>query len=182
MREQSAGVVRAAGAVRSRRPAVPLTRLARGRSCDGCAHDRRSAGMEHAVEATVSSPAADDNVKRLRLAVFRRLLACMPTTKSSISLSAVSSETGSPDFATPDLTEIRLTQRPFPKDPGERACYRYLLEQMRTAPDRPPQRKAEYETFCRHRFRVTVDSFDYCWREAIKASGARWDQPGRPSR
>ena len=106
----------------------------------------------------------------------------MPTTKSSTSLSGVSLETGPPDFATPDLTEMRLIQRPFPKDPGERACYRYLLEQMRTAPDRPPQRKAEYETFSRHRFRVTVDSFDYCWREAIKASGARWDQPGRPSR
>ena len=44
---------------------MPLTRLTRGRSCDGCAHDRRSAGMEHAVEATVSSPAAHDNVEEV---------------------------------------------------------------------------------------------------------------------
>ncbi len=106
----------------------------------------------------------------------------MPATKSSISLSAVSLETGPLEFATPDLTEIRHILRPFPKDPGERACYRYLLEQMRAAPDRPPRRKAEYEKFCRKHFRVTVDSFDYCWREGIKVSGARWDQPGRPSR
>jgi hypothetical protein len=44
---------------------VPLTRLARGRSSDGCPHDRRSAGVEYAVGGTVSSPAADDNVEKV---------------------------------------------------------------------------------------------------------------------
>ena len=45
---------------------------------------------------------------RLRLTVFRRLLACMAATKPSISLSAVSLETGAPELGTPDLTEFTL--------------------------------------------------------------------------
>ena len=86
---------------------------------------------------------------------------------------------GSPQIGTPDLTEHRIIIRSFPKDTGERHCYQYLLEQMRSTPDRPRWTKAEIEKTCRRRFHVTVDSFDYCWREAIKVTGARWDQPGR---
>jgi hypothetical protein len=104
----------------------------------------------------------------------------MPTTKPSIS--PVSLETGGPEFSAPDLTELRTTIRPFPEDAAERDCYRYLLKQMQATPDRPRATKAELKKTCRRRFRITVDSFDYCWREAIKASGARWAQPGRRPR
>jgi hypothetical protein len=106
----------------------------------------------------------------------------MPATKSSISLSAVSVETGAPELGTSDLTELRTRIRPFPKDAGERDCYRYLLKQMQATPDRPRETKAGFEKVCRRRFHVKVDSFDYCWREAIKVTGARWDQPGRRPR
>jgi hypothetical protein len=106
----------------------------------------------------------------------------MPATKPSISLSAVSLETGAAELGTPDLTEFRKVLRPFPKDAEERDCYRYLLEQMQATPDRPHGPKAEFEKICRQRFHVMVESFDYCWREAIKVSRARWDQPGRPPR
>jgi hypothetical protein len=103
----------------------------------------------------------------------------MPSKKPSISLSAVSLETGTPEFDPPDLTEFRTFTRPFPKNAGERACYQYLLEQMEATPDRAPETKGELEKTCRRRFCVTVDSFQYCWREAIKVTGANWDQRGR---
>ena len=103
----------------------------------------------------------------------------MLATKQSISLSAVSLETGAPELATLDLTELRVCIRPFPKDPGERDCYQFLLEQMQAAPDRPREKKAEFEDTCRWRFHVNVDSFEYCWREAIKVTGACWARPGR---
>jgi hypothetical protein len=106
----------------------------------------------------------------------------MPATKPSVSLSAVSLKTGAPELGTPDLTELRTLIRPFPKDAGERDCYQYLLAQMQATPDRPRGTKAEFEKVCRRRFHVKVDSFDYCWREAIKVTGARWDQPGRRPR
>ena len=102
-------------------------------------------------------------------------------TKPSISLSAVSLETGVAEFGPVDFTEIRTVPRPFPKDAGERGCYQYLLEQMQATPE-PCETKPEVEKTCRRRFHVTVDSFQYCWREAIKASGARWDQHGRRPR
>jgi hypothetical protein len=98
----------------------------------------------------------------------------------AISLNAVSFETRAPELGKPDLTEIRNVPRPFPKDARERECYRYLLEQMRAAPDGPNETKAKFENYCRQHFHITVDSFEYCWREAIKVTCARWDQPGRP--
>jgi len=101
----------------------------------------------------------------------------MPATKPSIGLSAVSLETGAPKLDTPDPTERRSLIRPFPKDAGERGCYQYLLAQMQASPDHSRGTKAEFEKTCRRRYHVTVDSFDYCWREAIKVTGARWDQP-----
>jgi hypothetical protein len=105
----------------------------------------------------------------------------MPTTKPSISLSAVSLEPGGPEIGAPELTELRTVIRPFPKDARERDCYRYLLKQMQAAPGPPRARKDEFEEICK-RFHVTHGSFEYCWREAIKASGARWGQPGRRPR
>src|SRR4051812_39151663 len=106
----------------------------------------------------------------------------MPMAKPSISLSVISLETGAPELGAPDLTELRTGIRPFPKDAAERDCYRYLRGQMQATPDRPRETKAKFKTTCRRRFHVTVDSFEYCWREAIKASGTRWDQPGRRPR
>lgn len=97
-------------------------------------------------------------------------------------LTGVNLEVGPPEFGKPDLTELRTLTRPFPKDVGERGCYRYLLEQMQATPDRPRGTKAELEERCRRLFHVTVESFDFCWREAIKVTGARWDQPGRRPR
>jgi hypothetical protein len=130
----------------------------------------------------VSSPTAVVCRTSLRLIVFRRLLACMPATKPPISLSAVSLQTGAPKVGTPDLTEVRILIRPFPKDARERDCYQYLLKPMQATSDRPRGTKAEFKQICRRRFHVTVDSFEYCWREAILASGASWDQPGRRPR
>jgi hypothetical protein len=118
----------------------------------------------------------------LRLAVFRCLLVCMLAHKSPASLFAVSLETGRPEHGTPDLTELRKLTRPFPKNAAERDCYRYLLEQMQATPNRPPRTRDEFESACRQQFQVTVESFDYCWREAIKVTRARWDQPGRRPR
>jgi hypothetical protein len=117
----------------------------------------------------------------LRLTVLRRLLACMPSKKPP-ELAPRSLETGAPELGAPDFTEIRNVPRPFPENAAERACYQYLQEQMRAAPDGPHRRKDEFEEFCRRQFHVTVDSFDYCWREANKVTNAGWDQPGRPSR
>ena len=89
---------------------------------------------------------------------------------------------GSPEIGAPDLTEIRIVRRPFPKDECERACYGFLLIEMQATPHHPRGTKSEFEKACRRRFHVKVDSFDYCWREAIKVSGALWDKPGRRPR
>jgi hypothetical protein len=104
----------------------------------------------------------------------------MPATIHS--LFAVSLEPSASEACRPDLTEFRIVVRPFPKTTQERKCYQYLLAQMQAMPNCPQHTKAEFEKTCRARFRVTVDSFNYCWREAIKVSGADWDQPGRRSR
>jgi hypothetical protein len=95
------------------------------------------------------------------------------------SLTAVGLTTGSPRLGTPDLTEHRIVIRSFPKDAAERDCYQYLLGLMQDSPDHQESTKAELEQYCRTSFHVTVDSFDYCWREAIKVSGANWHKPGR---
>ena len=105
----------------------------------------------------------------------------MPPTKP-IPLSASNLETGAPEFGASDLAEHRIQVRPFPQDTGERECYQYLQKQMQATPDRPRETKAAFQKTCRRRFRVTAGSFDYCWREAIKVTGARWDQPGRRPR
>jgi hypothetical protein len=110
-----------------------------------------------------------------------RQLARMATTKPPISLSAVDLAAGAPEVGRADLTELRLITRPFPKDEGERRCYGYLVEQMRATPNHT-RMKLEFERYCRRRFRVGVDSFGYCWREAIRVTGARWSQPGRRPR
>lgn len=106
----------------------------------------------------------------------------MPEAKASISVAAATLETGAPELGMVDLTELRNVPRPFPKDDGERDCYRYLVEQMQASPNRPRGTKAECEKTCRSRFHVTLESFRYCWREAIKVTCARWDQRGRRPR
>jgi hypothetical protein len=114
--------------------------------------------------------------------VFRRLLACMLATTSSISLFAVSLETGTPEFGTVDFAEDRIVLRRFPKNAAERDTYLYLLRQVQDTPDGPRPTKDEIKDTCRRRFRVTVDSFQYCWREMNKVTGAGWDLPGRRPR
>jgi hypothetical protein len=100
----------------------------------------------------------------------------------SIPLSAASLDASGPVLGMPDLTELRILIREFPKGDGERGCYQYLLTQMQATPERPPRKKAEFKRTCRRRFHVTVESFEYAWREAIKVSRANWDQPGRRPR
>src|SRR5688572_7825990 len=106
----------------------------------------------------------------------------MHAPKPSISLSAANLGPSSPELGTPDLTEHRISIRSFPRDTAESDCYRYLLEQMQAAPDRPRTTRAQLEMVCRRRFHVTVETFDYCWHDAIKATGARWNRPGRRPR
>jgi hypothetical protein len=104
--------------------------------------------------------------------------------KPSTSLSGAGITTGGPEIGTPDFTELRVVTRirPFPQDVWERRCYGYLVKQMHASPDRTRRTKAEFDNDCRVRFHVKANSFEYCWREAIKVSGARWDQPGRRPR
>lgn len=97
-------------------------------------------------------------------------------------LSACNLKNGAPEFDAPDLTEIRVIRIPFPKDECERRCYKFLLIAMQMTPNQPPATKAELEKTCRRRFHVTVGSFELCWREAIKVTGADWNQPGRRPR
>src|SRR4051812_22351785 len=97
-------------------------------------------------------------------------------------LSATSLEIGSPEIGPLDLTELETVIKPFPATAAERSCYCYLLEQMEATPECAPKTKIEIKKFCRGRFRMTVESFECCWRKAIKASGARWDKPGRRRR
>jgi hypothetical protein len=100
------------------------------------------------------------------------------------SFSALNVETCAPHIGTPELTELRrsISIRQFPKDDDERKCYLYLLEEMRSAPRKPPATKEHFDEDCRDKFRIKAASFDYCWREAIKVTGAVWDQPGRRRR
>ena len=99
-------------------------------------------------------------------------------TKPSISLSAVSSETGVPKFGTVDFTEIHTIPRPFPKDAKERRCYQYLLQQMQAAPDRPRATKPELKEFCRRWFRVTVESFSTAGAKPLRPAAPFGISPG----
>jgi hypothetical protein len=91
-------------------------------------------------------------------------------------------QTGAPELGAPDLAEHRNLVRTFPRDARERACYQYLLREMQASPIHSPSTKANFEEKCRARFHLTKDTFNYCWREASKVTGARWDRPGRRSR
>jgi hypothetical protein len=102
--------------------------------------------------------------------------------KRSTSIPAGGLETGAPEIGTPDMTERRIVIREFPKNAAERDCYRYLIEQMHAAAHYPSRTRADFQKTCRRKFRITVESFNYIWREAIAVTGARWDQPGRRPR
>jgi hypothetical protein len=95
---------------------------------------------------------------------------------------ALSLKTEAPEIAAPDLTELRIVVRPFPKDAAERECYGYLLGQLRSPPDHSRTTRDGFKKTCRKKFQVTVESFDYVWREANKVTGARLDKPGRRPR
>jgi hypothetical protein len=102
--------------------------------------------------------------------------------KPPIAISGASLETDPPEIAQAELTEFRIVKHPFPKDRPERDCYGYLLKEMQATPDRSSRKKIEFQKYCRRHFKVTVESFENAWREAIKVTGARWDQPGRRPR
>jgi hypothetical protein len=51
-----------------------------------------------------------------------------------------------------------------------------LARSHRTRPTRPMRDQSHRSEWPAS---AAIGSFEYCWREAIKASGARWDQPGR---
>jgi hypothetical protein len=110
---------------------------------------------------------------------YRRRASLLTASMLPTKLHVIDLQAGAPELGAPELTELRIVIRPFPKDAAERNCYQYLLEQMQASPDHAAGTKVEFERICRRRFRVMVGSFEYCWREAIKASGACWDQPGR---
>ena len=103
---------------------------------------------------------------------------CMLPTK----LDPCDLQTGAPELGTAELAEHRILVRTFPKDAQERNCYQHLLKEMQESPVPSPSTKIDFENRCRARFRVTKESFNYCWREASKVSGARWDRPGRRRR
>jgi hypothetical protein len=90
--------------------------------------------------------------------------------------------TSAHELGTADFTELCKVRRPFPKDAGGTRLLSLSGGANAGHAGSAHRRKAEFEEFCRRRFHVTVDSFDYCWREANKVTGVRWDQPGRPSR
>jgi hypothetical protein len=89
---------------------------------------------------------------------------------------------GAPEFSAADVAEHRFLVRTFPRDSQERACYEYLLQEMQVSPIYSPSTKADFEERCRARFRVTKESYLYCWREASRVGGAHWDRPGRRPR
>jgi len=109
---------------------------------------------------------------------IRHLLTCMLPTK----IDPCDLQKGAPELGNAELAEHRILVRTFPKDAQERDCYRYLLQAMQASPLHPPETKADFEDRCRARFRITKDSFNYCWREASRVTGARWDRPGRRPR
>src|SRR4051812_37204915 len=90
--------------------------------------------------------------------------------------------TGPPLSGTGELTEQRILTLSFPNNERERRCFQYLLHQMEAMSEHPSKTKTEYSKLCRQKFRVTVGSFESCWREAIKATGVQWDRPGRRPR
>jgi hypothetical protein len=87
-----------------------------------------------------------------------------------------------PEMGVALFAEGRISTSLFPKDEAERACFEYIVAHMLASPNWQQSTKAELERDCRSQFNVTVGSFDECWREAIKASGACWNQQGRRSR
>jgi hypothetical protein len=120
-------------------------------------------------------------LRKLPLIVVRVFNAKMEATNHS--MSAVSLEMTPPELGVPDFAEHRRFIRTFPKDRAERDCLRYLVDVMKASPEEQTAKKADLERFCRQQFRITAGSFDdYCWPEAIKASGANWDRSGRRPR
>lgn len=168
---------------------LPSGRLTGAREAEQSGHGARGARAEQRGWRMRSPPTAvlEERTSACRSIGPRHSLFsgiyCMNTNKNPTlrSPSAESLETSGPKFGAPDLTELHTLIRPFPKDARERDCYRYLLQQMQVTPDRPRATKGEFKETCRRRFHVTVDSFEYCWREAIKASGPLGSARAPPS-
>ena len=80
-----------------------------------------------------------------------------------------------------DLAEYFL--KLFPIDEGVRGSVHYMVGQMEASREELTITKAELKKICRQQFGITASSFDdYYWPQAIRLSGANWDQPGRPRR
>ena len=64
---------------------------------------------------------------------------------------------------------------------AEAHCQKYLLAEMRRAPDRAPKSKTSFLADCQSRFPgLSERGFDRVWANAIFETGAQWAKPGRP--
>src|SRR5262245_3312365 len=97
-------------------------------------------------------------------------------------MSAASLETMPPEIGMPRFAKGRIFIRVFPKNEAEAVWFEYLHALMRASPKYQQSTKAKLEKYCRQQFDVTVESFRYCWREAIEHSKACWNKQGRRRR
>ena len=95
---------------------------------------------------------------------------------------AVNLETMPPVIGAAEFAEERHSITRFPKDETQRKCYQFLVPLMLASRDHQTARKKDLMAYCKQEFDVTTESFRTCWREAIRATGARWAKPGRRPR
>lgn len=61
-----------------------------------------------------------------------------------------------------------------------RKSLEYIVRLLSNSPDKPTQKKAEVEAYCRQHFGVTVRDFDAAWKQARKdvPTAGSWFEPG----
>jgi hypothetical protein len=60
----------------------------------------------------------------------------------------------------------------------EGACRSWLLQAMRTSPNKKTKAKLEWRLEAQRRYGVTIRAFNRAWKFACKESGSTWDQAG----
>jgi len=101
---------------------------------------------------------------------------------ANLSICAVNLETPPPVIGAAEFAEERHSTTRFPKDEAQRKRYQFLVPLMLASRDHQTHRKKDLMADCKRKFDVTIESFRTCWREAIRATGARWAKPGRRPR